>query len=189
MTKGRLETFTDGLIAIIMTIMVLELHAPAEATPAALLPLTPVFVSYVLSFAALAVYWNNHHQFLHGVTRVNGSVLWANLHLVFWLSLIPFVTSWMGEHSFAPFPVFAYGVIQTGAGAAFFLWQSRLVAVNPDSALARAVEHDRKGLLSMGGWIAGIAIALFVPIVALLIYALVVGAWLIPDRRVERVGV
>jgi uncharacterized membrane protein len=120
MTKGRLETFTDGLIAIIMTIMVLELHAPEGDTPDALLPLAPVFLSYVLSFAALAVYWNNHHQFLHGVTRVNGSVLWANLHLVFWLSLVPFVTSWMGEHSFAPFPVFAYGVVQTGAGPPSF---------------------------------------------------------------------
>lgn len=187
MSKGRLETFSDGVIAILLTIMVLELHAPEGDTAGALLPLVPVLASYLLSFVVLAIYWNNHHQFLHGVTRVDGSVMWANLHLLFWLSLVPFVTSWMGDQSFARFPVFAYGVVQTGAGAAFFLWQSRLVAVNPDSALARAVEHDRKGLLSMVGWIAGVATALFAPVAALVIYVVVIAMWFIPDRRVERV--
>jgi uncharacterized membrane protein len=188
MGKGRLEMFSDGVIAIILTVMVLELHAPEEETPEALRALVPALVSYVLSFIVLGIYWNNHHQYLHGVERVDGSVMWANLHLLFWLSLVPFVTGWMGEHSFARFPVVMYGIVLTGAGCAFLILQTRLVAVNgPDSAIARALHRDRKAALSIALWIGGVIVALFAPRVAVVVYALIVALWLIPDRRVERV--
>ncbi len=150
MTKGRLEAFSDGVIAIIITIMVLELQVPHNAEWSALEALAPVFFSYVLSFVFVGIYWNNHHHMLHAVHHINGPTLWANLHLLFWLSLTPFVTAWMGENHFAPAPVALYGFVQAMAGIAYFLLARVLVAhQGADSALARAVGKDRKGFISV----------------------------------------
>jgi uncharacterized membrane protein len=186
MSKGRLEAFSDGVLAIIITIMVLDLKAPREATPQALAPLVPALLSYVLSFAFVGIYWNNHHHLLQAVRRVDGRTLWANLHLLFWLSLTPFVTSWMGETSFGAWPVAAYGVVMWGAGCAYFVLSRVLIAHHgKESALARAVGQDLKGRVSMLAYSVAIPLAFAEPLVSCGLYVLVALMWLIPDPRIE----
>jgi uncharacterized membrane protein len=186
-TKGRLEAFSDGVIAIIITIMVLELQVPHNAEWAALEALAPVFFSYVLSFVYVGIYWNNHHHMLHAVHHINGPTLWANLHLLFWLSLTPFVTAWMGENHFAPAPVALYGFVQLMAGIAYFILARVLVAhQGADSALARAIGKDRKGLISVLIYLIAMATSFVSSQVALFLYVAVAVLWLIPDRRIER---
>lgn len=187
MTKGRLEAFSDGVIAIIITIMVLELHAPEETTLAALRPLLPVFLSYILSFVYVGIYWNNHHHLLQAARQVNGAVLWANLHLLFWLSLVSFVTAWMGEHEFATWPVAIYGVVLWLAGLAYYLLERALLALHgPDSVLAKAIGSDTKGIVSLIFYTVAILLAFVYPLLALGLYAVVALMWLIPDRRIEK---
>jgi uncharacterized membrane protein len=186
MGTGRLEAFSDGVIAIIITIMVLELKAPEGASFQALLPLLPVFASYVLSFAFVGIYWNNHHHMLSVTEVVSGAALWANLHLLFWLSLIPFVTAWMDENHFATAPVAAYGAVLMMAGIAYYILAHILVRANgPDCPLARALGRDVKGKLSVAAYAAGIVASLWQPWVALLLYVAVAIGWFVPDRRVE----
>ncbi len=188
MGKGRLEAFSDGVIAILITIMVLELRPPAGANLVALLPLIPIFLSYVLSFVYLAIYWNNHHHLFQAVQRVNGRVLWTNLHLLFWLSLVPFVTAWMGENNFAARPVALYGVVLLLAACAYFLLVRALLALHEkDSKLAVALGSDFKGKISIVIYAAAILLAFFVPVLACALYVLVAVIWFIPDRRIERV--
>jgi uncharacterized membrane protein len=188
MGKGRLEAFSDGVIAILITIMVLELRPPLGADLAALLPLTPVFLSYVLSFVFLGIYWNNHHHLFQAVKQVNGRVLWANLHLLFWLSMVPFVTAWLGENNFAAWPVALYGVVLFMAGFAYFLLVRSLLAVHgKDSTLALAVGNDFKGKLSIVIYAIAIPLALVIPLFSCALYVLVAVIWFIPDRRIERV--
>ena len=185
---GRLEAFSDGVLAIIITIMVLELKVPHEAGLGALLGLAPVFLSYVLSFVYVGIYWNNHHHMLHAAKSVGGEVLWANLHLLFWLSLIPFASGWMGENHFSPLPVMLYGVVLLLCGVAYFILTRALIARNGrDSALAVAVGRDRKGLFSLALYVVAIVVALFSSAAAMAIYLLVAAIWLVPDRRIERV--
>lgn len=187
MTKGRLEAFSDGVLAIIITIMVLELKVPHEPSFEALGPLWPVMSSYLLSFVLLAIYWNNHHHLLHASQQVDGRVLWANMHLLFWLSLVPFVTAWMGETHFEAVPVFFYGVVQLLAGVAYFILARALVARHGrDSTLARALGADRKGVASVVLYTLGVVASLFDPRVALVLYVAVAVIWLVPDRRIER---
>ena len=187
MSKGRLEAFSDGVIAIIITIMVLELRVPEGADWAALRPLTPVFLSYVLSFIFLGIYWNNHHHLLYAARHVNGRVLWANMHLLFWLSLTPAVTAWMGESHLAAAPVAMYGVVQLLAGYAYFVLTRSLIAAHGnDSTLATAVGRDFKGGASVVIWAAGILVSFLTPLLACALYVLVAIIWFIPDRRIER---
>ncbi len=187
MTKGRLEAFSDGVIAIIITIMVLELKVPHGADLAALRPLIPVLLSYVLSFVFLAIYWNNHHHLLQAVHRVNGKILWANLHLLFWLSLVPFVTGWMGENRFAALPVALYGVVLLFAGCAYFLLSRTLVANHGgDSTLAAAVGRDAKGVASVLIYAVAVPLAFAEGWLACALYVVVAILWLVPDRRIER---
>ena len=186
MTKARLEAFSDGVIAILITIMVLELHIPHEATWAALGPLVPVFLTYVLSFAFLGIYWNNHHHMLHAAERINGRVLWANLHLLFWLSLIPFVTGWLGQNHVAPNPTATYGLVMLFAALAYYILAHTLVAAQGvDSRLARALGRDRKGKVSAALWALGIVFSFVNPWMAVAIYVGVALMWLVPDRRIE----
>jgi uncharacterized membrane protein len=186
MSKGRLEAFTDGVMAILITIMVLELHAPEGTNPTALRSLAPIFATYVLSFVFLGIYWNNHHHMLQLCERIDGMVLWANLHLLFWLSLIVFATSWMGGSQFAPFPTALYGVVLFMAAVSWTILQRRLVAIQgPGSRLASAVGGDAKGWFSLGAYLVAIPAALYRPGIAGGIYALVALMWLIPDRRFE----
>ena len=188
MGKTRLEAFSDGVLAIIITIMVLEMKVPQGAGFAALKPLLPVFLSYVLSFVYLAIYWNNHHHMLHTVQRVTGTVLWANMHLLFWLSLFPFVTGWMGENQFASAPMALYGFVMLMAAIAYFVLQSTIIASQgADSLLARAVGRDLKGKLSPVLYGTAILTAFFEPLVAGGIYVFVALMWLVPDRRIERI--
>ena len=189
MEKGRLEAFSDAVIAIVITIMVLELKVPHGEEWSALLPLIPVFVSYVLSFVYLGIYWNNHHHMLKAARKVNGSVLWANMHLLFWLSLVPFVTGWMGENHFGAIPVALYGIDLLAAAIAYFILQQRLIAVNgKDSPIAVAVgRNDIKGKVSPLFYIAAIALSFFYTPAAFALYATVAVMWLVPDRRMERV--
>ena len=187
MTKARMETFSDGVIAIIITIMVLELKVPHESNPAALLPLLPVFLSYVLSFVFLGIYWSNHHHLLHAVERVSGGVLWANLHLLFWLSLTPFVTAWMGENYFAPWSVALYGTVLLFAAIAYFILTRALISVHGrDSVLATAVGRDFKGQISALIYLVAIPLALVQRWLAFALIVLVAVMWLVPDRRIER---
>jgi uncharacterized membrane protein len=187
MSKGRLEAFSDGVIAILITIMVLELKAPQGTELAALRASLPVFGSYVLSFVYLAIYWNNHHHMLHAVRHVNGRVLWANLHLLFWLSLVPFTTAWMGENCFAPTPVALYGAVQLLAGCAYFVLSRALIAADgPDSQLAKAVGADVKGKASVAAYAVAVALAFVSTWIALGIYVAVALMWLIPDPRIEK---
>jgi uncharacterized membrane protein len=187
MEKDRLLAFSDGVIAIIITIMVLELKVPHTPTFDALLTVGPVFVSYVLSFIYIAVYWNNHHHFFHLVHRVNGSILWANMHLLFWLSLIPFATGWMGENEFAPLPTAVYGVSLLMPALAWKIMQWTLVrAEGHDSALAQAIGSDIKGRLSLVLYLFGVAVAFIDTWIAGAMYLLVTLMWLIPDRRIAR---
>jgi len=187
MNKSRLEAFSDGVIAIIITIMVLELKLPHGAGFAALQPLLPAFLSYALSFVYVGIYWNNHHHLLGGVARIDGRVLWPNLHLLFWLSLVPFATDWVGENHFAPAPLAAYGFVLLMAAVAFNGLQRRLVAANgPDSVLARAVAHDWKGRLSPLFYALGVAASFWSAWAAGGIYVLVALGWLVPNRRIEQ---
>ncbi len=187
MTKNRMETFSDGVIAIIITIMVLELRAPHESSPNALVPLVPVLLSYVLSFVFLGIYWSNHHHLLHAVEHVNGGVLWANLHLLFWLSLVPFVTAWTGENYFAPWCVALYGVVLLFASIAYFILTRALISLHGrDSILARAVGRDYKGQISTVIYLVAIPLALVKSWLACALYITVAIMWLIPDRRIER---
>jgi uncharacterized membrane protein len=186
MQKGRLEAFSDGVIAIIITIMVLQLKVPHGATFAALRPGLPVFLGYVLSFVYVGIYWNNHHHLLGATSKIDGRVLWPNLHLLFWLSLVPYTTDWVGETGFAPAPLAAYGFVLLLSALAFKLLQSRLaVASGPQSVLARAVARDWKNWLSMLGYVLGIAASFWQAWAAGVLYVLVALGWLIPDRRIE----
>ena len=188
MTTGRLETFSDGVLAIIITIMVLEMKVPHGAEFGALKPLIPVLLSYVLSFIYLGIYWNNHHHMMHVVHRVSGGVLWANLLLLFWLSLIPFVTGWMGENHFAPAPMALYGVVLLMAAVSYtLLVRATLKVEGPDSLLARAIGLDRKGKLSMLLYVVGIGASFYSSWLSGAMYVTVALIWLIPDRRIERV--
>jgi uncharacterized membrane protein len=188
MSKTRLEAFSDGVIAILITIMVLELHAPATADLAALQELGPEFLSYVLSFVYLGIYWNNHHHLLHAATRIDGRVLWANLHLLFWLSLVPFGTAWMGKNDFAPIPTAVFGVLLLAAAIAFFVLVRALIACHGQSnTLATAIGDDRKGKLSPLIYAVAVPIALVAPLAAFALYVAVAAIWFVPDRRVERV--
>jgi len=187
MTKGRLEAFSDGVIAVIITIMVLEMKVPHGADTAALAPLLPVFLSYVLSFVFVAIYWNNHHHLFHAVHHIAGATLWANMHLLFWLSLVPFATGWMNENHFAPVTVAAYGLVLLCAGIAYVILTLVLIANHPpDSVLRRALGADRKGKISLVLYVVAIANAFWLTWLSLAIYATVAALWLIPDRRFER---
>jgi uncharacterized membrane protein len=188
MGKGRLETFSDGVLAIIITIMVLEMKVPHGADLASLRPLLPVFLSYVLSFINLGIYWNNHHHMLHVTRGVNAGIMWANLHLLFWLSLIPFVTGWMGENDFAPVPTALYGVVLLMAAIAYWILQREiLLGEGPDSLLATALGSDIKGKLSPVLYLIAIPLAFVHSGIAGGLYVLVALMWLVPDRRIERV--
>jgi uncharacterized membrane protein len=194
MSKGRLEAFSDGVIAIVITIMVLEMKVPhhdaSHSAPALsdLKPLWPVFLSYVLSFVYLGIYWSNHHHMLQATERVNGRVLWANLHLLIWLSLVPFVTGWMGENDFAPIPTALYGVVLLMASIAYLILQRSILALHEsDSAIARAVGRDRKARLSVLLYVIAIVASYYQPWLGGSLYALVALFWFIPDRRIEKV--
>jgi len=187
MSKDRLEAFSDGVIAIIITIMVLELRAPAQANWAALLPLWPVFLSYVLSFVFLGIYSNNHHHLLQAIKRVDGRVLWANMHLLFWLSLIPFVTGWMGENRFAAQPVALYGIVLLLSAVAYFILTKALLALHGhDSVLATALGGDFKGKISLVIYLAAVPLSFVHSWIACALYVLVTVMWLVPDRRIEK---
>ena len=187
MNRGRLEAFSDGVIAILITIMVLDLRVPAGARPSDLVPLAPVLSSYVLSFVFLGIYWNNHHLMLHMADRVNGKVLWANLHLLFWLSLVPFVTAWMGRSGAAPFPTAAYGVVLLGAAIAYTVLQGTIIAMQGEgSKLRAAVERDVKGKASIACYVGAIPFAYLDRRISIGLYVLVALMWLVPDRRIER---
>jgi uncharacterized membrane protein len=185
--KNRLEAFSDGVIAIVITIMVLELKVPHATNLEALRPLVPVFLAYVLSFVYLGIYWANHHHLIHATTRVTGGVLWANLHLLFWLSLTPFVTAWMGENHNAPLPTAVYGTVQLCAALAYtILVRTILAADGPDSKLAKAIGGDFKGNLSIALWAVAIPLAFLHQLIADALYVSVALMWLVPDRRIER---
>ncbi|NMH29149.1 TMEM175 family protein [Flavobacterium silvaticum] len=187
MNKARLEAFSDGVLAIIITIMVLELKVPEEPTYEALLKLTPIFLSYVLSFIYVGIYWNNHHHMLHSVSRVNGRILWANLHLLFWLSLVPFATDWMGENHFAKSTLTVYGIPLLMAGLAYWILQTVIIrSQGQDSVLKKAIGKDYKGLSSPPLYILGIVLSFYNEWLSLSVYAFVALMWLIPDSRIER---
>ena len=188
MGKGRVEAFSDGVIAIIITIMVLEIHKPAGFEITALKPIAPVFSAYVLSFIYVGIYWNNHHHLFHLVHTVNGRVLWANLHLLFWLSLMPAVTHWIGDSHLATWPTVLYGTVLVMAAFAYFILTRVLLHHHGhDSTLARAVGRNIKGAISLVLYLVGIASAFYLPAVSVALYALTAAIWLSPDRRVERV--
>jgi uncharacterized membrane protein len=187
MRTTRLEAFSDGVIAILITIMVLELRPPHGTAFHALVPLLPVFLAYLLSFVVVGIYWNNHHHMFHATEDVNGAVLWANLHLLFWLSLVPFVTAWMGENHFAALPTAAYGVVLLLCAGAYTLLQTAIIHhQGRDSKLARAVGSDAKGRLSLVMYITGILLAFVQPACSWALYAGVAIIWFVPDRRIER---
>jgi len=187
MGKGRLEAFSDGVIAVIITIMVLEMKVPHGTDLEALVPLLPIFLSYVLSFVYVGIYWNNHHHMLHAVQHVDGTVLWANMHLLFWLSLVPFVTGWVNENHFAPVPVALYGAVLLMAGVAYYILERVLIARHGrDSSLARAMGVDYKGILSVVIYAIAVVLAFVNPWISCALYVLVAMMWLIPDRRIER---
>ena len=188
MGSDRVAAFSDGVLAILITIMVLELRAPHGAGWAELRPLLPVFLSYVLSFVYLGIYWNNHHHLLHATRRVNGGILWANLHLLFWLSLVPFVTAWIGENHFAAVPMAAYGIVLLAAALSYVVLQQTIIASQGEqSVLAAAVGGDVKGKASLLIYAVGIPSAFVHPAIAGALYVLVAVIWLAPDRRIERV--
>ena len=186
MHKGRLEAFSDGVIAILITIMILELKVPHGTDAAALAPVLPVFLVYVLSFIFLGIYWNNHHHMLQAADRVNGKILWANLHLLFWLSLVPFVTAWMGENHAAALPTAAYGGVLLLAGVAYIILQNTIIAdQGPNSRLRAAVQRDVKGKISMLGYAVAIPLAFVNSVIAIVLYVAVALLWLVPDPRIE----
>lgn len=188
MGRNRLEAFSDGVLAIIITIMVLELKVPHSSDLSALYPLVPVFLTYVLSFVYLAIYWNNHHHMLHTTQQVTGAILWANMHLLFWLSLFPFVTGWMGENHFTAAPMALYGfVLLMGAIAYYILQRTIMASQGKDSILAKAVGRDLKGKISPFLYAIAIPAAFYEPWISPTLYVLVALMWLIPDRRIERV--
>jgi uncharacterized membrane protein len=187
MDTGRLEAFSDGVVAILITIMVLELKVPHDASWGALVELKPVLLAYVLSFVYLGIYWNNHHHLIYITERVSGPVLWANLHLLFWLSLVPFTTAWMGENSFATVPTAAYGCVLLAAGLAYTILVRAIIKENgPGSKVATAIGTDFKGYLSLALYVAAIPLAFVRSYVADAIYVFVALMWLVPDRRIER---
>ena len=186
MGKGRLEAFSDGVIAIIITIMVLELKVPHDASLAALTHLAPVLLSYVLSFIYIGIYWNNHHHMFHAAKSVNGAILWANLHLLFWLSLVPFVTAWMGENHFDKWPVICYGVILIMSAVAYTILVKKLIHHHGEnSLLAHAIGSDTKGKLSVGIYATALAVSFLNPWLGFGLYVLVACIWFIPDKRIE----
>jgi len=186
MGKTRLEAFSDAVIAIIITIMVLELRVPHGEALEALAPLLPVFLSYVLSFVYLAIYWNNHHHMLHTCEKVTGPILWANLHLLFWLSLVPFATGWMGENHFAALPVALYGLVMLFAAIAYYVLQEVIiVSQGPDSLLKKAIKGDWKGKLSPVLYLVAVGAAFLLTWISLALYVFVALIWLVPDRRIE----
>lgn len=188
MRRNRLEAFSDGVLAIIITIMVLELKVPHGAGFEQLKPLIPVFLSYILSFVYLGIYWNNHHHMLHTVEKVSAGVLWANLHLLFWLSLFPFVTGWMGENHFEPNPTALYGLVLLMAAIAYYILQQRIIASQGEnSLLARAIGRDLKGKISPGLYALALLSTFFEHRIAWVIYVVVAVMWLVPDRRIEKV--
>jgi uncharacterized membrane protein len=188
MTKNRLEAFSDAVIAIIITIMVLELQVPHGAELSTLQPLLPVFLSYILSFLYLGIYWNNHHHLLHTINNVKGRILWANLHLLFWLSLTPFATGWMGENHFAPIPTAVYGFVLLMSAIAYFILQTTIVKTQgKDSLLAKAIGRDLKGKVSPILYLIAIISVFYHPKIAQGIYLLVALIWLIPDKRIEKI--
>ena len=187
MGKGRIEAFSDGVIAVIITVLVLEMKVPHGTDAAALAPVLPVFLTYVLSFIFVGIYWNNHHHLYHAVRHVHGATLWANLHLLFWLSLVPFVTGWVGTSHFAPLPVAAYGVVLLGAGAAYYILTRALLHVHgKDSLLARALGRDLKGKISVVIYVVAIALAFVQPLISCALYVLVAAIWVCPDPRFEK---
>ena len=187
MTKGRMEAFSDAVIAIIITIMVLELKVPHGTDLASLRPMLPMFLMYTLSFLNLGIYWNNHHHLLHACDRVNGRILWANLHLLFWLSLFPFGTAWMGENHLASVPTAGYGAILLLAGLAYYVLERQIIAAQGrNSRLAAAVGTDWKGVVSIGLYAAGILLAFVSPRISTALYVFVALLWLVPDSRIER---
>src|SRR4051812_12149732 len=187
MGKGRLEAFSDGVLAVIITIMVLEMKVPHGTDAAALLPVVPVFLSYVLSYVYIGIYWNNHHHMLHATHKVTGGVLWANLHLLFWLSLVPFVTGWMGENHFAPLPTAIYGAVLLAAAVAYWILQQTILkALGPGSLLEHAVGRDLKGKISPVIYVLAIALAFVHEWLGGALYVVVALIWLVPDRRIER---
>lgn len=189
MSSSRLEAFSDGVIAVLITIMVLDLHPPEGADLASLAPLIPVFASYLLSFIIIGIYWNNHHHLLRATKSINGSIMWANLHLLFWLSMIPFTTSWLGDHFGAAWPTAVYGLSLFMPGLAFrFLLSAIIGHHGRDSAIANAVGSDFKGYASLFLYLTGILLAFFLPWVSYALYAGVALVWFIPDRRVEPIA-
>ncbi len=187
MTKNRLEAFSDGVLAVIITIMVLEMKSPHGATFDALRSVIPIFSSYVLSFVMLAIYWNNHHHLLHAVERVNGATLWANFHLLFWLSLVPFTTAWMGDNDFSSRPVALYGIVLLLAAIAYFILTRTLIALHgKSSTLATSIGRDTKGKISIAIYVVAIPLAFLHPALAAICYTVVAIIWLIPDRRIEK---
>jgi uncharacterized membrane protein len=187
MKKGRLEAFSDGVLAIIITIMVLDFKVPHGSEFSDLLPLIPLFLSYILSFIYIGIYWNNHHHLFQAVREVSGSVLWANLHLLFWLSLVPFITAWAGENHFINMPVALYGFVLLMAGVAYYILTKVLLSCDKNPVLAQAIGKDYKGLSSMILYLVAIGFAFYIPWIACLIYILVAAIWLIPDRRISKV--
>ena len=187
MNKGRLEAFSDGVLAVIITIMVLEMKSPHGTSLAALRPVIPVFLSYLLSFVYIGIYWNNHHHLLHATQRVNGATLWANLHLLFWLSLIPFTTAWMDENHFDPWPVAVYGTVLLLAAIAYYILTRALISLHgKGSGLATSIGRDRKGKISIAIYAAAIPLAFVKPWISGMCYVIVAIIWLIPDPRIER---
>lgn len=186
MSKGRLEAFSDGVLAVIITIMVLEMKAPNGTGLAALKPVLPTLLSYILSFVYIGIYWNNHHHLLHATQYVNGAILWANLHLLFWLSLIPFSTAWIGENHFDPWPVAIYGIVLLMAGVAYYILVQALIRLHGrGSVLGVLIGSDRKGILSVVLYAIGIPLAFVQPWIAAAFYIGVAVIWLVPDRRIE----
>src|SRR5581483_8609250 len=187
MNKSRLEAFSDGVLAVIITIMVLEMKSPRGTSLAALRPVIPVFLTYLLSFVYIGIYWNNHHHLLHATQRVNGATLWANLHLLFWLSLVPFTTAWMGDNQFNSWPVGVYGVVLLLAGVAYFILTQALIRLHgQDSTLATSIGRDRKGKISIAIYAAAIPLAFARPWIAGTCYVIVAIMWLVPDPRIEK---
>ncbi len=187
MNKTRLVAFSDGVLAVIITIMVLEMKSPRGTNLAAFRPVIPVFLSYLLSFVYIGIYWNNHHHLLHATQRVNGAALWANLHLLFWLSLVPFTTAWMGENHFNSWPVAVYGCVLLLAGVAYFILTRALIRLHgQDSTLATSIGRDRKGKMSIAIYVAAIPLAFARPWIAGTCYVIVAIMWLVPDPRIER---
>ncbi|SKA70406.1 Uncharacterized membrane protein [Thiothrix eikelboomii] len=187
MEKNRLEAFSDGVMAIIITIMVLEIKVPHGEDVQALLPLLPVFMSYLLSFIYIGIYWNNHHHMLYTMRHVSGAILWANLHLLFWLSLVPFATGWMGENHFTALPIFLYGVVLLMSALAYWILQNLIIATQgSDSALRKSIQQDWKGKGSLLAYAIAVIVSLWFSWLSLMLYVLVALLWLLPDKRIER---